>query len=82
MLSLQKTMFFVFIQAPGKTILSLLYSKTINKMNGINELLYSKKELEMLFKKAGLKIIEFQSLFLGSVFLILAKKGKISLHLK
>lgn len=73
---------FVFIQAPGKTILSLLYSKTINKMNGINELLYSKKELEMLFKKAGLKIIKFQSLFLGSVFLILAKKGKISLHLQ
>lgn len=68
---------FVFVQAPGKTFLSLLYSKTINKMNGIDELLYTRGELETLFKKADLEIIEFLPLLGGSVFFILAKRRRV-----
>ncbi len=65
---------YVFIQAPGKTILSLLYSKTINKINGIEELLYSKQELLSLIKKSNLKIIDLKSLFGGAIFFVLASK--------
>jgi 2-polyprenyl-3-methyl-5-hydroxy-6-metoxy-1,4-benzoquinol methylase len=65
---------FVFIQAPGKTSLSLLYSNTINKLNGIEEQLYEKEELLLLFRKANLDLIECVSLFGGAIYFCLAKK--------
>ncbi len=67
---------FVFMQVPGKTLLSWLYSKTVNKINGIEELLYSKSELISLVKKANLEIVELVSLFGGSVFFVLARTNR------
>ena len=65
---------FVFIQAPGKTSLSLLYSNTINMLNGIDEQLYEKEELLTLFKAADLEVVECMSLFGGAVFFLLGRK--------
>ena len=65
---------YVFMEVPRKTILSLLYSKTINKINGIDELLYSKKEILELIEKADLEVVDMKILFAGSIYFILLKK--------